>query len=304
MQRLKLKAYPEVGDDSSDVRTLQLRLLEVGEAPGPVDGKFGARTKAAVISFQKKKLPGRTFEDGSVGAATLDALALYIGTDSPVAKPDEYIFLTQDLQGKKQRKILPELRKMIELRVFANGHIPKAFLDRNIPEMACLVAEALESMKIREVGGNNRGKIVGLVQSVIGGVAPGGDGLAWCMSIDQVIVAFVEDWCGVESPVPASEGVTDTYSRAKAIPGLTTLECERGTIACAQLDGSWMGHAMFVMQALPGKAMATFEGNTNDAGSRDGHGAFFKTRDRIRNDGKTTLGFVRIYPHNILPGAV
>jgi len=303
MQRLKLSGYPALGDESGDVRTLQLRLLEVGESPGPVDGKFGQRTKAAVISFQRKKLPGRTFEDGSVSFATIDALDMFIGTDSPTKKPDEYRFITQDLQGKKQRKILPELRRMIEERVFPLGNIPKAFLDRDVPEMACLVAEALESMKIREVGGNNRGKIVGLIQSVIGGVAPGGDGLAWCMSIDQVIVAFVEDYIGVESPVPASEGVTDTYSRAKAIPGLTTQECTRGSIACAQLDGSWMGHAMFVMKALPADAMATFEGNTNDAGSRDGHGAFFKTRHRRRNDGKTTLGFIFIYPYNKAPAA-
>jgi len=301
MQRLKLKGYPALGDESSDVRTLQLRLLEVGESPGPVDGKFGQRTRQAVISFQRKKLPGRTFEDGSVSFATIDALDMFIGTDNPAKKPDEYLFITQDLQGKKQRKILPELRRMIEERVFPLGNIPKAFLDRDVPEMACLVAEALESMKIREVGGNNRGKIVGLVQSVIGGVAPGGDGLAWCMSIDQVIIAFVEDYLGVESPVPASEGVTDTYTRAKAIPGLTTSVCTRGAIACAQLDGSWMGHAMFVMKPLPADAMATFEGNTNDAGSRDGHGAFFKTRHQHRNDGKTTLGFVFIYPHNRAP---
>lgn len=300
MQLLKIYKLPELSDESSDVRTIQLRLIELGYSPGPVDGKYGNRTREAIRQFQTVKLPGRTFGDGSFGLATMEKMGIYLAIEPQ--KKDQRVPITRDLEGKKQRRILQELRLMIEAHIFPHGNIPKCFIEQDVPEMACMVAEALESMKIREVGGNNRGKIVGLVQSVIGGVAPGGDGLAWCMSIDQVIIAFVEDWCGVESPIVASEGVVDTFDRSKAIPGLMVKVPERGSICCSQLDGSWMGHAMFVMKVLPGGgAMATFEGNTNDAGSRDGHGAFFKTRDAKRNDGKTTLGFLRIYPNNKVP---
>lgn len=300
MKRLLLSSYPEIGDDSNDVRTLQIRLQEFGFRPGSVDGKYGEKTKAAVIAFQKATLSGRTLQDGSCGVSTLEALQLYVG---PVPKETEYRFITQDVPGKQQRKIQPALRRKLEEYIFPHGTIPKSLLDRDPQVFACLVMEALESMKIREVGGNNMGKDVALIQSVVGGVTAGGDGLAWCESLWQVIVAFTEDCFGVESPVPSGEGVTDVYSRAEKIKGLTTQECEVGTCAHAQVDGSWQGHAMPVRQVLPGNAMATFEGNTNSAGSRDGHGAFFKTRDQRRNDGKTTLGFVRIYPHNVVPAA-
>src|SRR3954447_24259839 len=49
------------------VRTLQRRLTRLGYAPGPVDGRFGPRTEAAVIAFQTRQ--GLT-ADGLVGPRT------------------------------------------------------------------------------------------------------------------------------------------------------------------------------------------------------------------------------------------
>jgi len=40
------------GDEGDAVKMLQELLLSFGYDPGPVDGVFGAQTKAAVISFQ------------------------------------------------------------------------------------------------------------------------------------------------------------------------------------------------------------------------------------------------------------
>ena len=61
----------KAGSKGEAVKQLQQKLAIIGYAPGPADGSFGAKTKAAVTAFQKDAgLP----QDGIVGAATLEAL--------------------------------------------------------------------------------------------------------------------------------------------------------------------------------------------------------------------------------------
>lgn len=51
------------GDTGAAVRALQRRLAGAGESPGPVDGKFGPRTEAALKAYQRKnglEVTGRT----------------------------------------------------------------------------------------------------------------------------------------------------------------------------------------------------------------------------------------------------
>src|SRR3954463_7086617 len=58
--------YRQAGG-SPAVRALQRRLTRLGYAPGPVDGRFGPRTEAAVLAFQTRQgLPA----DGLVGPRT------------------------------------------------------------------------------------------------------------------------------------------------------------------------------------------------------------------------------------------
>ncbi|MGN0305241.1 MAG: glycoside hydrolase family protein [Lachnospiraceae bacterium] len=59
------------GSKGEEVRQLQQKLAIIGYAPGPADGSFGAKTKAAVMAFQKDA--GLT-QDGIVGEKTLAAL--------------------------------------------------------------------------------------------------------------------------------------------------------------------------------------------------------------------------------------
>jgi peptidoglycan hydrolase-like protein with peptidoglycan-binding domain/DNA invertase Pin-like site-specific DNA recombinase len=56
---------------SADVRRLQRRLLSAGDSPGPIDGRFGPLTKAAVTRFQARQ---RLMVDGLVGSQTRAAL--------------------------------------------------------------------------------------------------------------------------------------------------------------------------------------------------------------------------------------
>ena len=53
------------------MREVQRRLVRRGYRPGPVDGRFGARTRAAVIWFQTKHGLPRTGRVDARSVATL-----------------------------------------------------------------------------------------------------------------------------------------------------------------------------------------------------------------------------------------
>src|SRR6187200_2190261 len=56
---------------SERVRDLQRRLLRLGYRPGTRDGRYGPRTQAAVVAFQRKH---GLEQDGSAGSETLGRL--------------------------------------------------------------------------------------------------------------------------------------------------------------------------------------------------------------------------------------
>ena len=61
------------GSSGADVKTMQTKLKRWGYYTGSVDGIFGAKTRAAVVLFQKKN---KLTPDGIVGAKTLKALGM------------------------------------------------------------------------------------------------------------------------------------------------------------------------------------------------------------------------------------
>lgn len=63
----------EVGSNGSDVTKVQKRLIQYGYMTGSADGKYGEKTRDAVIWFQKRN--GLT-ADGRVGSATAAALGV------------------------------------------------------------------------------------------------------------------------------------------------------------------------------------------------------------------------------------
>lgn len=70
----------EVGSSGSDVKRVQQRLIRYGYLSGEADGRYGEKTRDAVIWFQKKN--GLT-ADGRVGAKTASALGITLsGTGS------------------------------------------------------------------------------------------------------------------------------------------------------------------------------------------------------------------------------
>ena len=74
------------GSSGEDVRWLQETLTKLGFNPGTADGKFGAKTEAAVSAFQAKY--GLTV-DGIAGSATITKLKSLTQEETPVEPPEE-----------------------------------------------------------------------------------------------------------------------------------------------------------------------------------------------------------------------
>lgn len=70
-------ATVKVGSKGDVVKTIQTKLKRWGYYSGSVDGVFGAKTKAAVVSFQRKN--GLT-ADGIVGNATAKAMGITLSS--------------------------------------------------------------------------------------------------------------------------------------------------------------------------------------------------------------------------------
>lgn len=291
-----ISSIPNYGDKGPDVGVIQEQLALAGFSPGKIDNDFGPKTKEALSKFQKSKGSTGT---GIPGPKTIE----WLGIEIKAVQEDGKRTITQDMAGKKARKLHPKLRAKMEAVVFPGGVIPKCFLDMDPQACVIYVAEKFETLKIREVGGNNRGEMVGLIQAIIGPYNPKGTGDAWCMSTDQCVIALIEDYFQIESPVLDSEHCVTTWNHAKKISGLTSSACVAGSFWLAQHGNTTSGHTGTVLKVLSGNKMGTFEGNTGDSSIRDGDGAFLRTRDQKQNGDLKTLGFVFIYPNNKLPKA-
>lgn len=73
-----------IGSRGASVAQLQQLLLSNGFNPGSIDGIFGSRTQAAVISFQRSK---NLVADGIVGILTWTALGVNCSQQPPTCPP-------------------------------------------------------------------------------------------------------------------------------------------------------------------------------------------------------------------------
>jgi len=205
--------------------------------------------------------------------------------------------ITKDLEGKQKRKLQMELRLLIEAYVFPNGVVPKHWKDYNLEKMVLDVCVALNSFGIKEIG-SNKGHHVGLIQGTVGGYVPGGDGAAWCMSTDQTIIAFIEDYCQIESPVKAGELCTDVYAAAAKVQGLTTQSPTVGSFFSGRHGTTIKGHTGAVVELVwkAGKMLLnTFEGNV------DNRAKYMFDRHPKQTGNFKVEGFIFVYPNNIVP---
>ena len=77
-----LAAVLEVGSRGEDVRRVQQKLIQWGYLDGSADGSYGEKTRAAVLSFQRKN---GLSADGRVGPATAAAMGVSLSGGSGAA---------------------------------------------------------------------------------------------------------------------------------------------------------------------------------------------------------------------------
>lgn len=122
--------------DSSEVKAMQARLIELGYLSGSADGDFGASTKAALVAFQKNA--GLT-ADGIAGATTIKALnsssapkasASASATAAPTSSTTAtYTTLKQGSNGEAVKKLQKRLIELGYLTGSADGDYGSATTD-------------------------------------------------------------------------------------------------------------------------------------------------------------------------------
>lgn len=143
-----------------------------------------------------------------------------------------------------------------------------------VGQRSCLTDRAESYVGVREATGNNDGEEVGYFLSTTGL----GEGYAWCVAFLNAI----HEECGLPTPekgawspawFPADKTI---YIRRKA-EGVTPQPGDVGGIYFRSKRRIAHG---FLIEKWGGKFVRTIEGNTNEAGSREGDGVYRKRRLR------------------------
>jgi len=190
------------------------------------------------------------------------------------------------------RSIEKPMIDFIDSKLASNGLAQKAITEGDARLVFMLAMQCL--VGIREVGGNNEGPMVELIQKTIGGAGKE----AWCMAGIQTGLAYAEHKTGKVSPIPASEHCMTVFKgtpakfKVKKIPA-------PGAIAIWNYPPKSNGHTGVVMQyRLDAGKMNLVECNTeaglNKSGTieRDGGGVYYTERS-IKGTSKMVLkGFL------------
>lgn len=127
---------------------------------------------------------------------------------------------------------------------------------------------------VREHGGRNRGpQIERWLETV--NLAPG---QPWCAAFVSAVLKEAAAGLSMPSPIPLSASVAKLWKRSPE--HMRSGSCTRGAIFVHFTDPQnphGFGHCGFVRGIDDGHAL-TVEGNTDDAGGRDGDGVWLKRR--------------------------
>ena len=190
------------------------------------------------------------------------------------------------------RDIVPELYSWFEVRVALNGYAQHA-IETGDPRTLFLCAMQ-SCVGIREIGGNNKGPLVELMQDTIGPVGAE----AWCMSAVQSALAYVEKKMGVKSPIVSSEHCLTTWNNTPIVQRVKHFPLP-GAICIWQHGSSSNGHTGVVCGADPQtNLMSLVEGNTeagllNGKVVRDGGGVYVTNRSMAGNGNMHVKGFLK-----------
>lgn len=190
-----------------------------------------------------------------------------------------------------ERSIEQKMVNFLDAKLAANGLAQHAI---DIKDARLVFGLAMEAcVGIVEVGGNNSGPMVELIQKTIGGAVEE----PWCAALVQTCLAYAELKTGIVSPVFATEHcqtmweMTPHGQRVKSSP-------LKYAIVIWGNEGSSSGHTGIVIESHHGQWMRTIEGNTTGDGP---DGVYYKKRDWIRTGSLVRLGFLRPFVSSVNP---
>lgn len=190
-----------------------------------------------------------------------------------------------------KRHIEERMVKYLDAKLAFNGLAQHAIKERDPRTLFVCAAEVC--VGIREVGGNNQGPMVELIQETIGGAGRE----PWCMALIQTCLAYAELKTGVESPILPTEHCmtcwrdTNKDQRVKVTP-------KRGAIVIWKHGSTDNGHTGVYLEPLTGQSFHAIEGNTesgiaNGKVERDGGGVYLTVRRKVGNGDMKIVGYLK-----------
>lgn len=191
------------------------------------------------------------------------------------------------------RQINPELAAWLDHKCAEPAHHALITADAR----ALFIHAMRAFVGIREQGGNNRGKLVELIQDTLGAA----EGEPWCMSAVQSGLAWAELRSGKTSAIFASEHCMTVWRNSPPAQRVQAIPLPGAIIIWNKL-GTDSGHTGIVLEVLSGKKnemMLTIEGNT-EAGfnafgkvERDGGGCYQVERSRYQTGNMKVVGYLK-----------
>ena len=113
--------YLRNGDESSQVRSMQNRLIELGYLVGKATAKYDNATEAAVIAFQRRNT---SYADGVAGPETLKAL--YSSSASKTSSPSGIVGISLR-EGSSEKAAVRLLQQKLKTLGFYRGSVDGSF---------------------------------------------------------------------------------------------------------------------------------------------------------------------------------
>lgn len=189
------------------------------------------------------------------------------------------------------RQIDRKLVLFFEAKLKNNSMYAEALKNKDARLLYMLANQAC--VGVREVGGNNKGAMVELLQETLGSA----ESEAWCMSAQQSCLAFAEVKTGIKSPIFDSEHCMTVWNKTPKAQRVKLFPLAGAMIIWVHGKGP-AGHTG-CLESTDGKTMFTYEGNTNaglDAkGSvaREGGGFYRNARSFTGSGSMKVVGFLK-----------
>lgn len=301
--------------DPPPAGALQALAKNRAGAPAPATGPVAA---AALIASDPQALhpfPGRLIKEGEPDTAVVSELqgGLAKVGSGPFRAPGVFdeamtstvkLFQAQHVDSDGAPLAIDgEVGSLSWSAIFPQAQIPRVF-PATEPSTLMLHALGVAGTQVGQMEvppGSNRGPMVDKYLSSVG--IPPNQGTAdqrfWCMAFIYWTFQTAAVSMGVHNPLPRTAGCATHWEKAATIPGAVRITradafdnvslIKPGLVAILDFGGG-AGHTYIVERLLGSGRIASFEGNSNNDGSRNGVGVFRLERRKLSDP--FLVGFV------------